>query len=144
MTDRTEDAIEIIGTRETAVPTDLSACRDFDPVHLTAAVTCETQGTIGTEWTGLRVRDLLDAAAVPNDTTHLVVECQDGYRVCLDVVDTLDAILAYRRDGDSLDPDAIRLVGPDIGSTRSARGVTRIEPVSLDPADDPSEREQLS
>lgn len=135
--------VEIEGERQLLLPTALDACDGFEPVEIATDMTCADSGPIDGPWTGLELGDLLTAAESPPAATHVLVTCRDGYRVCLDVTDALSAVLAYRRDGDPLDPDEIRVVGPGIDSGRSAKGVVRIEPVALAADDDPAELESL-
>jgi DMSO/TMAO reductase YedYZ molybdopterin-dependent catalytic subunit len=136
--------VEIEGERQLLLPTALDACDGFEPVEIRTDMTCDDSGPIDGPWTGLDLGELLTAAESPPAATHVLVTCRDGYRVCLDVTDALSAVLAYRRDGDPLGPDEIRVVGPGVGSARSAKGVARIEPVTLDAGTDPTEIERLS
>jgi DMSO/TMAO reductase YedYZ molybdopterin-dependent catalytic subunit len=135
--------VEIEGERQLLLPTALDACDGFEPVEIATDMACDDSGPIDGPWTGLDLGDLLTAAESPPAATHVLVTCRDGYRVCLDVTDALSAVLAYRRDGDPLDPDEIRVVGPGIDSGRSAKGVVRIEAVALDAGTDPAELEAL-
>ena len=135
--------VEIEGERQLLLPTALDACDGFEPVEIATDMACDDSGPIEGPWTGLALDDLLAAAESPPAATHVLVTCRDGYRVCLDVTDALSAVLAYRRDGDPLDPDEIRVVGPGIDSGRSAKGVVRIEPVALDAETDPAALESL-
>lgn len=136
--------VEIEGERQLLLPTALEACEGFEPVETSTDMACDDSGPIDGPWTGLALGELLTAAESPAAATHVLVTCRDGYRVCLDVTDALSAVLAFRRDGEPLDPDEIRVVGPGIDSGRSAKGVVRIEPVSLEAGTDPAEIEQLS
>lgn len=136
--------VRIEGDRQLLLPTVLDACDGFEPVTIPTDMACDDSGPIDGPWTGLELGDLLSATESPREATHVLVTCLDGYRVCLGVTDALSAVLAYRRDGEALDPDEIRVVGPGIGSGRSAKGVVRIEPVTLDAGTDPAEMECLS
>jgi DMSO/TMAO reductase YedYZ molybdopterin-dependent catalytic subunit len=135
--------VEIEGNRQLLLPTALDACEGFEPAEVAPDMTCANSGPIEGPWSGLDLAALLAAAESPPDATHVLVTCRDGYRVCLDVTDALSAVLAYRRDGDPLSPGEMRVVGPDVESGRSAKGVRRIEPVSLAPEADPTELETL-
>jgi DMSO/TMAO reductase YedYZ molybdopterin-dependent catalytic subunit len=135
--------VEIEGDRQLLLPTALDACDGFEPVEITTDMACDDSGPIDGPWTGLELGDLLAAAESPPEATHVLVACRDGYRVCLDVTDALSAVLAYRRDGEALDPGEIRVVGPDVGSGRSAKGVVRVEAVTLDADEDPTDLESL-
>ena len=136
--------VEIEGDRQLLLPTALEACEGFEPVEIAPEMACADSGPIEGPWTGLELGDLLATAESPPDATHVLVTCRDGYRVCLDVTDALTAVLAYRRDGDPLSPEEIRIVGPDVESGRSAKGVRRIEPVSIAPEEEPTDLEALS
>jgi DMSO/TMAO reductase YedYZ molybdopterin-dependent catalytic subunit len=78
------------------------------------------------------VAELVDAADPPPETTHLLVHGTDDYRACVAIRDAMDALLAYECDGDPIGDGQTRLVGPNIDSARSVRGVRRLECVSLD------------
>lgn len=137
------------GSETVVVPVGETAVRlpprgpSLEPVTWDGSMHCSESGTIEGSWTGIELAGPLLEADPPDETTHVLVSCRDGLRVCITIRDALDALLAYERDGESLLPDAVRLVGPPIGSTRSAIGVERVEPIHVAPATDPSEYEEL-
>lgn len=115
----------------------------IEPVTWDGTMECSKAGTIDGPWTGIPLAALLEAADLPATTTHLRVHCRDGLVVCLGLREALDAVLAYARDDTLLTPDTVRIVGPGIDSTRSARGVERLEPLALDPGEDTRDYEDL-
>ncbi|WP_335999483.1 molybdopterin-dependent oxidoreductase [Halorientalis halophila] len=136
--------IRVEGRRQLLLPTALDACDGFEPVRSDASMHCDDSGPIDGPWTGLDVGSLLAAADGAPDATHVLLTCRDGYRVCLPVADALSAVLAYRQDGERLGPEGIRVVGPAIGSGRSAQGIARIETATLESGADPTDLERLS
>lgn len=126
------------------LPPTLSEAEETDPVTVEPGMTCSESGDIEGPWTGLPLSAFLWDAAPPAETTHVLAECRDGLRVCVDVGTALEAIVAYRRDGEPLGPEGLRLVGPGVGSGRSAKGLCRIEPIALSADEDPGELEILS
>lgn len=104
-------------------------------------VACDTGTRRTAEWRGVPLAPVLDDTAPP-DTTHLRVHARDGHVVCVPVADVLDGLLAVERDGVPLaatEQYAVRFLAPDVAGSRTVKGVTRIEPLSL-PADADRER----
>ncbi|QIB74500.1 molybdopterin-dependent oxidoreductase [Halogeometricum borinquense] len=97
-------------------------------------------------WAGVPVLDLLETAGVSVETTHVVVESEDDYRICVDMYAALDGILAYMCDGTPLPevrPYETRFVAPDIDGARTVKAVRSVEPVQLAPETDPESLEDL-
>jgi DMSO/TMAO reductase YedYZ molybdopterin-dependent catalytic subunit len=67
-------------------------------------------------WYGVPLGRLLDAVGVDERATHVIVEsASDTYSSCLPLGDAVHGVLAWRRDGESLAPEAggpLRYVGP--------------------------------
>ncbi len=125
----TGDDLAALPSRERAVRID---CNSGD--HYTAV------------WRGVEVSALLELASVPGDTTHLLVESEDGYRVCVDVETALDALLAFFRDGRPLAEVAdheSRFVAAGVDGPRTTKDVATLEAVALSPAEDPERLEEL-
>lgn len=109
-------------------------------------VVCNGGDRFEARWIGVSLPALLEVAAVPERTTHVLVESADGYRVCVDVPTAFDAMIAVGRDGRPLtDADGYesRFVGEDVPGPRAVRDVRRIETVSLAPGDRPDSYEDL-
>lgn len=138
----------------------------YPTASLVAIFRCASGDPIPGEWRGAPVDALLDDADAPPGTTHLLVRGADGFRICLPVVDALDGVLAIERrpvggDGtgdrggrdtaaggypvrDQVDATGLpRFVAPDISGTRTVKAVERIDPVALDPDEDPERYEDL-
>lgn len=106
---------------------------------------CDTRCSSGDpfrgRWRGVPLSDVL--VDVDPTATHLLVEAEDGFRVCVDVADAIDGILAIRR----LDVDSSnglpRFVVPGLKGTRMVKNVARIESRYLEGTDDPHELEAL-
>jgi hypothetical protein len=110
------------------------------------AFQCSGGRTIEGDWRGVPVLDLLEAADAPADTTHVLVESRDEYRVCIGLRDLPGALLAFDADrwDDAGDGDATpRLVGERIDTARAVKGVNTIRAVSLAPDEDPQSLEHL-
>ncbi|MFW6383896.1 MAG: molybdopterin-dependent oxidoreductase [Halodesulfurarchaeum sp.] len=109
-------------------------------------IVCATGHTYEAAWTGPRVGALLDLAGVDPETTHIVVESADDYRVAVPVRGALGGILAYLKDGEIIAESqeyVNRLVCPGTEGARDIKGASRIEPVTLDPGEDPESLENL-
>lgn len=67
-------------------------------------------------WHGISLSQLLAAVGVEERATHVIVEsASDTYSSCLPLRDAMDGVLAWRRDGLPLAPEAggpLRYVGP--------------------------------
>jgi DMSO/TMAO reductase YedYZ molybdopterin-dependent catalytic subunit len=59
-----------------------------------------------TTWEGVRIRDVLDLAGIRPEATHVLTHAEFGYTSNLPLADLLadDALLAYRYDGEALEP----------------------------------------
>lgn len=109
-------------------------------------IVCDSGDRHTDRWQGVPVLALLDRASVPDETTHLLVESADGYRVCVDVEAALEGLVAFARNGDPLDAVAdheSRFVSSGTAGPRTAKDVRRIETRSLSPGEDPNSYEQL-
>lgn len=97
-------------------------------------------------WCGVGVDDLLERAPIPDETTHLLVESTDGYRICVDVETALGGVLAFVRDGEPLSSVAdheTRFVAAGVRGPRTVKDVVRLEALALSPGDDPESYEDL-
>ncbi|WP_166377394.1 molybdopterin-dependent oxidoreductase [Halorubrum sp. BOL3-1] len=116
----------------------------LEPVERAVEIRCATGDWWTADWRGPPVSAVVDRAAVPPETTHLVFETADGYRACLDVHAALDGVLAIAMDGEPLDAaERPRLVCPGVEGIRTVKGVSAVVPVSLSCDEDPGELEAL-
>jgi len=125
------------------VDIDLAAAIEaHDLVELPCETVCGTGDPIEGHWRGIELVELLDD--VDDDATHLLVESEDGFRVCVPVVDVLDGILAVDRLDTDFFPEGLpRLVAPSLSGTRLVRRVATIEGERLPPSADPESYEDL-
>jgi DMSO/TMAO reductase YedYZ molybdopterin-dependent catalytic subunit len=109
-------------------------------------IICATGSSYTAAWTGPTVGSLLDTASVSPETTHVVVESADEYRVVIPIREALGGVVSYLKDGDPIGADQEymnRMVSPGTEGARDIKGVSRIEPKNLDPAEDPESLENL-
>lgn len=118
------------------------AIAEFDLVELPCETRCGSGDLIGGHWRGIELVELLDG--IDADATHLVVESEDGFRVCVPIADAVDGILAVDRLDTEFFPDGLpRLVAPSLSGTRLVRRVVSIEGERLSPSEDPEAFEDL-
>ena len=109
-------------------------------------IICATGSSYTADWTGPTVGSLLDTAGVPPDTTHVIVESADEYRVVIPVREALGGVLSYLKDGEPIGAHQAyvnRLVSPGTEGARDIKGVSMIEPVTIPPDEDPERLENL-
>ena len=113
----------------------------------TVTVACASGIRHTATWRGVPVIELLSAADVPDETTHVLVESEDGYRICVDIYAALDGMVAFFRDGTPIaahEPYEARFIAPDIEGARTAKAVAVLEARHLDAGTDPETLEALS
>lgn len=102
-------------------------------VDVTADFHCVTKFSVfDNAWHGVATRTVLDAVAVDDAATHVMVESADGYttNLPLAVVAGDDCVLAWARNDEDLTPEhgwPLRLVVPPRYAWKSAKWVTGIE-----------------
>jgi DMSO/TMAO reductase YedYZ molybdopterin-dependent catalytic subunit len=72
-----------------------------------ADIHCVTKWSkFDTTWEGVRIRDVLALAGIRPEATHVLTHAEFGYTSNLPIADVLadDALLAYRYDGEPLEP----------------------------------------
>lgn len=117
--------------------------RDLDAFGWTSTectFICLSGGEFGGQWRGVPVATLVDDVGIPMETTHLVVEAADGFRVCVAVDAALSGMLALA-DADGRLDGAPRFVSPRIDGTQTVKQVARLEPVALGPGESPEDYE---
>ena len=107
-------------------------------VHDTRGFECASGAWIERDWTGIPVFELLDAAEIPDETTHVQFESVDDYRSCVALSELEDALVAIG-DGDGLP----RLVGPQIVGPRAIKTLSRVRPLALPPDESREQHERL-
>ena len=123
-----------IGAERIVLPGPSDTGGDFEIVERTVTFECLSRGLITGIWRGIVVGELLESAAVPGETTHLVVTADDGHSVRLPIPDAIDALLALSRvdeAGTTHTAGMPRFVGPSLDGPRTIKNVARIEPVPV-------------
>ena len=119
-----------------------AAVAEFDLVALPCETRCGSGDVIGGHWRGIELVELLDG--LDADTTHLLVESEDGFRVCVPIADAVDGVLAVDRLDTDFFPEGLpRLVAPSLSGTRLVQRVASIEGRRLSPSEDPEAFEDL-
>ena len=106
---------------------------------------CSSGDRITGRWRGIILECVLDELALPDNTTHLLVEASDGHKTCLDIHSAYDALLAFERLDRNEPHDAgfPRLLPSGLEGPRSLKWVDRIRPLHLAPGDRPEAYEPL-
>lgn len=135
-------SIHVVGERHLVVPPTLEGMGEFETQSMDRVFHCSSGEPIAGEWVGISIDDLLETVDRTPETTHVLVEGADDYRVCVPIADALEGLLAFRRGGGA-DTGVPRFVAPGVSGTRTVKHVTRIETVSIGPDDDPGRWEHL-
>jgi DMSO/TMAO reductase YedYZ molybdopterin-dependent catalytic subunit len=118
---------------------DLDELKALPATEVVTDIHCVTKWSkFDTTWTGVRVRDLLEAAggAAPS-ATHLIGHAEYGYTANLPLADVLGdkALVAYAYDGEPLEPVhgfPVRLVVPHRYFWKSVKWLRGVELVAGD------------
>ena len=102
----------------------------FDVVHGPVAFECASGDRIEREYTGVAVFDLLEAASMPGDTTHVQFESANGDLACIPLADLTGAVLALG-EGSGTAPGRPRFVSPRVLGPRTVKNVRRLRPRAL-------------
>lgn len=137
--------IQVVGEDATTVDTEHLAAlpmreREYE-------IVCSTGDRYTEPWYGVPVPAVLEAAptSMPLETTHLLVDSDDGHRACVDVATALEGLLAVGKRGEALADAAghdTRFVAA-VEGPRTVKGVTRLEAAVLEPGEDPEAYEEL-
>lgn len=128
-----EWSLAVDGLVERPFTLDLEALRTRPAVQLTRDIHCVTKWSkFDTHWTGVRIRDLVEAAGLQPGATHLVAHAEYGYTTNLPLADATrdDSIVAYAYEGAEIEPihgGPVRLVVPHLYFWKSAKWVRRLE-----------------
>ena len=136
--------IRIVADGTTTV--DGATLADLPTVERDLTVVCASGDLEPGTWRGVAMLDLLELATVPPETTHLLVEAADGYRVCVPIEAALEGVLAFARDGEpfaAAGGHESRFVASGVKGPRTVKNVARLETVALSPGEDPESYEEL-
>ncbi|MBS3760577.1 MAG: molybdopterin-dependent oxidoreductase [Halodesulfurarchaeum sp.] len=109
-------------------------------------IICATGSSYTAAWTGPTVGSLLDTASVSPETTHVVVESADAYRVVIPIREALGGVVSYLKDREPIGAHQDymnRMVSPGTEGARDIKGVSRIEPKIFEPDEEPESAENL-
>jgi len=135
--------VRIDGAEPLLLPWDADpAALPFDIVRGPVAFECASGDRIEREYTGIAVFDLLEAASMPGDTTHIQFESANGDLACIPLADLNGAVLALG-DGPGTAPERPRFVSPHVFGPRTVKNVCRLRPRALAAGADREEYERL-
>lgn len=137
-------SIEVVGDR--TVRLDADVLDSLPTTTKQVSVVCATGHREVATWTGVDVSALCEVVEAPPETTHVVVDSHDGYRMAVPIADALDGLLAFEKDGKPLSATASyvnRFVAPDVEGARDVKGVRRVEYHALEPSSDPDALENV-
>lgn len=123
-------SVEIRGENEFSlpvgdIPEEFSLeCRDF-------SFRCATSGLIEGRWRGVPMGELIEAAAVPPEATHLLVEGADGYREAIPVTTAINGLLALEREDEG--GKTPRFLAPRGSSEETVANVALIDWATIEP-----------
>lgn len=135
---KTTRSVQIDGAAPIEVDCDGPIEEEWSVVRDSLGFECSSGDWIEREWVGIPVLELLEAADVPGETTHVQFFSNDGDRACVGLADLEDAILAV---GDA--DGSPRLVSPHVIGPRSIKNLARVRPLALAPGEDREEYEEL-
>ena len=137
--------VTVVGetTATVSAPTAEETANDAPLTSVEMGFSCDTGTSAAGTWRGRPLTALLDAVAMPGETTHVVLEAPDGFAVCVPATTALDGVLATALDGEPLDDARTRFVAPGLGSTRCIRDVAVVRAVQLAPGEDRSDYESI-
>ncbi|MFU8869396.1 molybdopterin-dependent oxidoreductase [Natronococcus sp.] len=138
-----ERPIRLVGTREMLLDGDDFAALEHRSREI--EIVCATGDRFTERWRGVPIPALLESAAAPPETTHLLVDSRDGLRACVAVEDALEGLLAVAKGGRQLSETAdyaTRFVAPGVDGVRTVKGVARVEAATLAPGEDPESYER--
>lgn len=137
-----ESTVTVGGDRE-VVLTDTPDARDrFDWQIREFTINCHSGREIEGRWSGFPIAPVVDAAAFPPETTHLLMTADDGYRVCIDAWFGLDGFVGFACEeltvegGDAYAlRETPRFLAPEIDASRTIRDLSTIEAITLQPGE---------
>jgi len=138
--DLSDWSLTIGGLVESPVTLSWSDLLALPAVDLTFDIHCVTKWSkLDTVWTGVPVTTLLDLARPLPTATHLLSHAEYGYTANTPLADATvpNALVAYRYDGEPLDPEhgyPVRLVIPHLYFWKSTKWLRGLELLGEDRA----------
>jgi DMSO/TMAO reductase YedYZ molybdopterin-dependent catalytic subunit len=109
-------------------------------VEVVCDIHCVTRWSkFDTPWEGVRFRDFVELFGLTDEAKHVIAHCDYGYTTNVPLEDMLrdDVLLAYKYDGELLDPDhgaPLRTLVPHLYFWKSAKFLRALE---FSPVDKP-------
>jgi DMSO/TMAO reductase YedYZ molybdopterin-dependent catalytic subunit len=100
---------------------------------ITTDIHCVTRWSkFDTEWEGVRFKDFVDLFGLTDEAQHVIAHCEYGYTTNVPIEDMMrdDVLLAYRYDGQPLEPDhgaPVRTLVPHLYFWKSAKFLRALE-----------------
>ncbi len=136
-------SLEVSGLFDNPQNLNLEDLMEFSPTTQTITLGCISNPVggdlIGTSnWTGLRLRDLLEELGLQPEAKSLVIEASDGFFETVLLTDMLDArtLLVYGMNGQTLPKDhgfPLRIYIPDRYGMKQPKWITKITAVEDEP-----------
>ena len=126
--------ISITGMVETPVNLTLDELSSMPSTTITSELICVDGESLGVhDWTGVRLRLLLEEGGVVNGAIKVAFFADDGYSTDLTMEDALreDVLLAYLEDGSPMD-EGTKLVVPGKWGYKWISGITEVRLVDYD------------
>lgn len=135
--------LEVTGLFERSVNLSLNDLMEYPAITQPITLSCISNRVggdlIGTSnWTGLRLRDLMEDLGLQPEARSLVVEAEDGFHETVIMEDILDprTLLVYGMNGQTLPVDhgfPLRIYIPDRYGMKQPKWITRITAVDSQP-----------
>jgi DMSO/TMAO reductase YedYZ molybdopterin-dependent catalytic subunit len=137
------ETLRIDGTEPVVLPWDVRPEQTgFEVVRDTIGFECASGDWLESDWVGVPVLDLVEAASPPSETTHFQFESAGGDTACVPLTDLEGGIIALS-DGAGSAPGRPRLVSPHVLGPRTVKSLRRIRPLALDPGAQREDYESL-
>jgi hypothetical protein len=134
--------VVVIGDETVSIPIDRWRDAGFEIEERRGVIKCASGNVTRGTWAGVPVVDLVESAAMTDDTTHLQVAGTDGFCACVEIVDVLDGLIAFERT-DVPSKAMPRLIGERIDGTRTVQEVRNVIGLHLEPGQDREEWETM-
>jgi len=135
--DRTELVVE--GATPVRIPADAPPeTLEWPTHHRTVGFECASGEWIERDWVGIPLFELLDAAAVPDETTHVQIEGRADERAVVSLADLEGPIIAIGGGA-----DRPRFVSEGLYGPRAIKNVATVRPLALAPDERPEDYENL-
>lgn len=131
--DLTSWRLQVYGLVERELDLNWQEFIGLPPITVTADFHCVTQWSrLNNTWEGVAFTTLVNIVKPLTNACHVMVYCYGDYSVNIDLKSLMedDVVLAYRHDGQDLDPDhggPLRLVVPKRYGWKSAKWVHSLE-----------------